>query len=103
LAVTRWHSSILDAQSFRGADGDTDHYLVVSNVRKRLAVRKQEAQMFDGEKFNLRKLNEVEVRKQQQIEIANRFTTLENASDSVDIKRAWRTLKRISKPKLNRV
>jgi len=37
---------------------------VVSNIRERLAVRKQEAQMFDGEKFNRRKLNDVEVRKQ---------------------------------------
>jgi len=29
-----------------------------------LAVSKQAAQMFDGERFNLRKLNELEVRKQ---------------------------------------
>jgi len=29
-----------------------------------LAVTKQAAQTFDGERFNLRKLNELEVRKQ---------------------------------------
>jgi hypothetical protein len=34
------HSSILDARSFRGADCDTDHYLVVAKVRQRLAVSK---------------------------------------------------------------
>jgi hypothetical protein len=36
-------------------------------------LSKQEAQKFDGERFNLRKLNELEVRKQYQIEITNRF------------------------------
>jgi hypothetical protein len=29
---SRWHQSILDAWSFRGADCDTDHYLVVAKV-----------------------------------------------------------------------
>ena len=54
LIDRRWHSSILDVRSFRGADGDTDHYLVVAKVRERLAVRKQVAQKFDGGRFNLR-------------------------------------------------
>ena len=63
------HSSILDVQSFKGADCDTDHYLVVAKVRERLVVNKQAAQKSDGEKFNLRKLNELEVRKQYQINL----------------------------------
>ena len=60
----RRHSSIIDVQSFRGADCDTDHYLVVAKVRERLAVRNQAAQKSDGGRFNLRKLNDLEVRKQ---------------------------------------
>ena len=63
LIDSGWHSSILDVRSFRGAECDNDHYLVVAKVRERLAVSKQAAQMFDGEKFNLRELNELEVRK----------------------------------------
>ena len=39
LIDRRWHSNILDVRSFRGADCDTDHYLVVAKVRERLAVR----------------------------------------------------------------
>jgi len=76
LIDRRWHSNILDVQSFRGADCDTDHYLVVIKVRERLALSKQAAQCFDGERFNVRKLNELEVRKQYQIEITNSFAAL---------------------------
>ena len=45
--------------------------------------------MFDGERFSLRKLNELEVRKQYQIEITNRFAALENLNDRKNINRAW--------------
>jgi hypothetical protein len=48
---------------FRGADCDADHYLVVAQVRERLTVSKQTAKKFEGERFNFRKLNEVEVKK----------------------------------------
>jgi hypothetical protein len=41
LIDRRRHSSILDVQSFRGVNCDTDHYLVVAKVRERLAKRKQ--------------------------------------------------------------
>jgi hypothetical protein len=62
----RWHSTILhvDLQSFRGADCDTDKCLVVAKVRERLTVNIQAAQKFDEERFNVRKLKELEVRKQ---------------------------------------
>jgi len=52
LIDRRWHSSILDVRSFRRADCDTVHYLVVAKVRERLAVSKQAAQKFDVERFN---------------------------------------------------
>ena len=65
----------------------------LQKVRERLAVSKQAAQRFDGERFNLMKLNELEVRKQYQIETTNRFTALENLSDDEDINRAWENIK----------
>jgi hypothetical protein len=37
----RRHSSVLDVRSFRAADCDTDHYLMVAKIRERLAVNKQ--------------------------------------------------------------
>ena len=53
-----------------------------------MAVSKQAPQKFDGERFNLRKLNELEVRKQYQIEITKRFAALRNWSDDEDINMA---------------
>jgi hypothetical protein len=76
-------------QSFRRSDCDTDHYLAVVNVRERLSVRKRTAPKFNEERFNLKKLSEVEVREKCQIRISNRFAALENLHDSGDINRAW--------------
>ena len=58
-----------------------------------MAVSKQATQKFDGERFNPRKLNELEVRKQYQIEITNRFAALKNLSNGEDINRAWENIK----------
>jgi hypothetical protein len=46
-----------------------------------------------GERFNLRKLNELEVRKQYQIQITNRFAPLEKLNNDGDINRAWENIK----------
>ena len=58
-----------------------------------MAVTKQAARKFEGERFNLRKLNELEVRRQYQIKISNRFAASENLSDDEDINRAWEDIK----------
>ena len=66
---------------------------MIAEIRERLAVSKQAAQKFDLERFILRKLNELEVMKQYQIEITNSFAALENLSDSDDINRVWENIK----------
>jgi hypothetical protein len=88
----RWHQSLLNVQPFRGADCNTDHYMVVARVRERPAVSKQETQKFDVETLNVRKLRELEVRKLYQM-ISNRFAALENLNESEDINRAWENKK----------
>jgi len=50
----------------RGPDCDTDHCLVATKRRKRLAVSKQASQKFDVERFSLRKLSELKARKKYQ-------------------------------------
>jgi len=85
--------SILYVRNFRGDYCDTDHLLVVAKVTERLAVNKQVAQIFNGEIFNLGKLNELYVRKECQIEILNRFAAFDNSSDSEDINSDWKNIK----------
>jgi hypothetical protein len=93
LTERRWHSNTVDIRSPRGADCDTDHCLLVAKVRERLAVTKQETQRFELERFNLRKLSELEVREQYQIKISKRFAALEDLNNSEDINRAWENIK----------
>jgi len=45
LIHRKCYSIMLYARSFRGADCDTDHCLVVAEVRERLAVSKQARQV----------------------------------------------------------
>jgi hypothetical protein len=86
LIDRRWHLSILDVQSFRGTDCDTDHCLVFAKVRERLAVSKQAALKFDVKIFNLRKLNKLYVREQYHIQVSNRLAALKNLGDCKDVK-----------------
>jgi len=65
---------------------------VVAKVRVRSAVNTQERRRFNGERFNLRKVNELHVKKNYQIGITNRFAALENLSDDEDINRAWENI-----------
>jgi hypothetical protein len=89
LIDRRRHSNILAVRSFRGADCDTDHYLVVPKVRERLAVSKRAAQKIDMETLNVKKLNEGDVREQYQVTIRNKFAAPENLEDSGYVNRAW--------------
>ena len=93
LIDRRWLSNILHVWSFRGTDCDTDHCLMVAKGRKRLAVSKQVAMKFYIERYNFGKLINLEVRKQNQITISNRFAALENLSDGDDINTVWENIK----------
>ena len=57
-----------------------------------MAVSKQAGQKFDEDRFNLRKLSELEVKKEYQITKSNRFAALENLNDRKDINRFWENI-----------
>jgi hypothetical protein len=93
LIDKRRHSNILDVRSFRGADCDTDHYLVVAKLRERIAVSKRARQNSDLERFDLEKLDDMEVKAKHQVEISNRFAALESLDESFDINNAWESIR----------
>jgi hypothetical protein len=80
----------------QGSGCDTDHCLVAANVGEKLAVNKQESQKFDVEICNVRKLNELEVRKRYQIKISNRSSASENLNEGRTKIGIGTTLKRVS-------
>ena len=57
-----------------------------------MAQSKQAAQKFD-KRFNIKKLIELEVRKQYQIKISSRFAAWENLNDREDINGTWENTK----------
>jgi hypothetical protein len=73
----RRHSNILDFRSHRATDCDTDHCLVVAKAKERLTVNKQRSHRFHLERFNLKKLNEVEGKEQYHVEASSRSAALE--------------------------
>jgi hypothetical protein len=75
----RRHSSV-HVRTFRARDYDTYHYLVVAKIRERLTVNKQRSQRFHLERFNLKKLNDVEV--------SNRVAALKDLDAEVKINSA---------------
>jgi len=63
----------------------------------KIGSKEEVAQTFDVERFTFRKLIELEVKKQYQINISERSAALQNSGDSEDIDRAWENIKEIIK------
>jgi hypothetical protein len=56
---------------------------VVAKVRERLTVNKQRSHRFHTERFNLKKLNDIEGKVQFHVEVSNRFAALEDLDTEV--------------------
>jgi hypothetical protein len=59
--------------------------LVVAEVRVRLAVSKRMVKKMDMERFNIKKLNEKEIKEKYRVTIKNKLTALKNLEDNGDI------------------
>jgi hypothetical protein len=58
---------------------------VVAKIRERIAVNKQGSHKFHMERFNLKKLNEVEGKERCRVEVSNRFAALKDLNAEVEI------------------
>ncbi|XP_076101199.1 uncharacterized protein LOC143070989 [Mytilus galloprovincialis] len=73
-------TSVLDTRVMRGADVYTDHYLVRSKIRLKLARNKGDKNKCKRERYDLNKLKNMDVRKKYNIEVRNRFQVLEEGN-----------------------
>jgi hypothetical protein len=79
------------SDQIRSPNCDTDHSLVVAKGKERLAVSNQTTHEVRNERFNLKKLNEVEGKEQYRFEISNRFADLENLDTEINVNITWET------------
>jgi hypothetical protein len=66
---------------------------MVVKVWERLAVNKQRSHRFLMERFNLKKLYEVESKVKYHVEVLNRSAALENLDAEVEINSAWEMIR----------
>jgi hypothetical protein len=71
-----------------------EHYLVVAKVREKI-VNKHGWHKFHTERFNLKKLNKVESKVKNRVDVSNKFATLEDLEAEVEINTIWKQLERI--------
>ena len=79
LVKRKFRTSLLDVRAYRGADCDSDHYLVISRIRLKLATKRTRVE--GKAKIDVEKLKEAEERLQYQIEVDNRFAALEDEGE----------------------
>jgi hypothetical protein len=65
----------------------------VVKLRERISVSKRARQNVDLERFDLKMLNDVEVKEKYQVEISNRFAGLENLHESFGINNTWESIR----------
>ena len=76
IAITRkWRNVLLDVRVKRGADIDSDHHLLVGKFRIKLAVKKKFGDRAQR-RFDTRKLQDPQVRREVGVALRNRFQVL---------------------------
>ncbi|CAG4959526.1 unnamed protein product [Colias eurytheme] len=93
LAISRtWRSSLLDVRNRRGADIDSDHLLMIAEVRLKVASVKRSSNASKlGRRYDVSKLREPEVRRKFALELRNRFSGLTLDANNID--EAWNHIK----------
>jgi hypothetical protein len=65
----------------------------VAKIRERLSVNKQGSHKFHMERFNLKKVNEVEGKEKYHVEVSNRFAALADLNAEVENNTIWETIR----------
>ncbi|CAG4943626.1 unnamed protein product [Colias eurytheme] len=87
LAISsKWRSSLLDVRNRRGADIDSDHHLVVAEIRIKIAThRKRTRTVKASRRYDITKLQNPDTRDSFKLELRNRFSELDADPDNMDL------------------
>jgi len=89
IVSQRWRSSISNCRTYRSAEiGNTDHRLVVANMRLRLQAQRSQPR---PTKIDVSRLSDQEIRSKYAIDVSNRFDALLPFESSED---AWISFKK---------
>lgn len=90
LIDKRHRSSIQDVRSFRGADCDSDHSLIRIKFIQRLKRIHKVGEQIDRTRYEVIKLRHPELKSKFQLELTNKFETLN--ADNLSVDEHWKEL-----------
>ena len=91
MVKRKFRKSLMDVRAYKGADCDSDHFLLIAKVRVKLTTKR--AQATRKERVNLEKLEDEQERIQYQIEVENRFSILGVQDEEL----SWNQVKEVVK------
>jgi hypothetical protein len=80
---SKWRRSLRDVRVYRGADANSDHYMVAATIK--LKLRQAQKQKQTRQMLDITKLKSPEVKREFTLELRNRFRALANTSESDDV------------------
>lgn len=91
LVNKRREKIITDVRTYRGANADTDHYLVISDMKQKVIGSKKQSKL--RFKWNVEKLNREEERQKYEDYIENQTSLEETSNEIKDINTRWKNVK----------
>ena len=72
-------SAVRDTRAYRGADVNSDHYLVIARIKIKLSKNIDKSK--SKPRLNMQWLKDIEIKSQFALEVRNRFAVLEETGD----------------------
>ena len=90
----KWRRSLLDTRSYRGADVNSDHCLVVARLKLKLKKTPDDNKT-NRKIIDIKRLNDCEIQRKFTTELRNRFKALENLDQDEEpsVENSWQKIR----------
>lgn len=95
--VKKWRTSLLDVRNKRGADINSDHHLMIANLKIKIKAAKTKYKQ-QIRRFNVQKLQKKNIKEIFQIQTRNHYELLGEMQDNdedEEVEQQWRRVKEI--------